>query len=83
MHAKSHTVIRLALHLPLEQTIIYEPGDEDIILEKNNNSTLTAWFELNQRDLSARRYTYVEIPDYYVFDRTTKQWIPRQKGIIK
>ena len=30
-------------------------------------STLLAFFELNERDQSARQYTYAEIPAHYVF----------------
>ncbi|RLU21806.1 hypothetical protein DMN91_006182 [Ooceraea biroi] len=34
------------------------------------DSTLMAWFKLNQSDISARRYSYTEIPEHYVFNRT-------------
>lgn len=67
MQSKSHAVMRLAMHLPFEQTVLFTPGAEKEIIEKNCATTLTAWFELNQRDERARKFTYVEIPDEYVF----------------
>ena len=33
----------------------------------NRSSTLLAYFDLNKQDISARQYTYAEIPAHYVF----------------
>jgi len=77
MHGKSHTVIRLAIHLPLENTICFVPNKEDVALENNPATTLTAWFELNKSDNEARKLTYSEIPDHYVFNE--KKWSMRKQ----
>ena len=80
MRSRSHAVIRLALHLPLEQKILFTPGNEKSILNKNNNTTLTAWFDLNKHNITARQYTYVEIPEHFVYNSTNKIWETRKKG---
>ena len=33
----------------------------------SRSSTLLAYFDLNKQDISARQYTYAEIPAHYVF----------------
>ncbi len=82
MDGRSHSVIRLALHLPLENIIRYVAGEESVELEKNTKTTLTAWFELNKSDVSARKFKYTEIPEHYVFLQNEQIWKPRQKGLI-
>ena len=77
MHGKSHTVIRLAIHLPLENTICFVPSKENNALDDNPATTLTAWFELNKSDTEARKLTYSEIPDHYVYNN--KKWSMRKQ----
>jgi len=79
MQGKSHTVIILAIHLPLENHISFVPGEESLALERNPATSLTAWFELNKTDPDARNLTYCEIPDSYVFN-DNKQWQKRKQG---
>ncbi|XP_065317560.1 uncharacterized protein LOC135925912 [Gordionus sp. m RMFG-2023] len=69
MHDRSHAVIRLGIHLPLQQPVYFTAGHErDALLRsENKHTTLTAWFELNKTDLNARQYLYGEIPYHYVF----------------
>uniref|UniRef100_UPI00358EA589 uncharacterized protein n=1 Tax=Myxine glutinosa TaxID=7769 RepID=UPI00358EA589 len=43
-------------------------------------TTLTAWFQLNQRDPEARSYLYHDIPKYYVFEDGRKTWKLRRRG---
>ena len=69
MHAKSHSVTRLAIHLPFENTIRFAPGDEEATLSNDHITTLTAWFELNRSDPFARQFTYIQVPDHYVFSQ--------------
>ena len=44
----------------------------------NHDTTLTAWFKLNEHDASANKYLYAEIPHHYVFNKTRKQWCERK-----
>ncbi|GBN60258.1 hypothetical protein AVEN_128889-1 [Araneus ventricosus] len=70
---KSHTVVRLAVHLPQKQPIVYQDGQEAQATERAalRKTTLTSWFELNKNDPSAHNISYSDIPQYYVFDKST------------
>lgn len=56
MHEQSHTITRLAVHLPNQQAVYFKEGEEKEALEKaqNSDSTLTAWFKQNAEDENAR-----------------------------
>ncbi|CAN0827162.1 hypothetical protein LINGRAHAP2_LOCUS908 [Linum grandiflorum] len=41
---------------------------------------LTEWFQLNRSYPSARKYTYSDIPQAFVWDKQCTQWTPRKKG---
>jgi len=47
-------------------------------LNRNLDTTLMAYFKLNQLDTNARQYKYSEIPKHYFFDRKLRAWKPRQ-----
>ncbi|TKR61952.1 hypothetical protein L596_025979 [Steinernema carpocapsae] len=83
MQETSHNVERLAIHLEGEQNIMFdEEEDPQVTLDRARlaRSTLTAWFELNQNDPSARGYLYKDIPKHFVWIKKDKKWSPRQKG---
>ncbi|GBO03347.1 hypothetical protein AVEN_171030-1 [Araneus ventricosus] len=79
---KSHTVVRLAVHLPQQQPIVYQDGQEAQAIERAalRKTTITSWFELNKNDPSAHNISYSDIPQYYVFDKSTTNWKKRQRG---
>ena len=78
---RSHPVTRLAVHLPLEQTISFTPGEEAaaVIANVNRDSTLTAWFKLNRDCEEARNLHYREIPHHFWFGEKKSRWVPRKK----
>jgi ATP-dependent DNA helicase PIF1 len=80
MHDQSHTIVRLALHLPFEQPVYFKPGSEEEALLKADQSdtTLTAWFKLNQTDPTAHDYLYHNIPNFFWF--VDKKWKKRKKN---
>ena len=80
MHDRSHAVLRLPVHLPHQQTIIFEEGREEEALQaaQLKCTKLEAWFQLNQRSTTARNIKYTEIPYHYVFAKN--EWKPRQRG---
>ena len=50
-------VYRLAVHTKNQQSIVFEEGKEENASNyKNHNTTLTAWFELNERNVNAGKY---------------------------
>ena len=78
---KSHHIERLIVHLPDDQVVYYQPG-ENIrkVLERAaaKDSKLTAWFKLNRDDPDARNYYYYEIPEHYTWK--DNGWKPREGG---
>ena len=80
MHDKSHIIIRLAIHLPLQQNVHYQNGNEEQALQRNEQTMLTAFFKLNQDDQNAHQYLYHEIPEHYTFNKSAKKWNRRQRA---
>jgi len=82
MHDKSHTVKRLAVHLPLMHNVVFRQGDEQRALEnkRKEGTTLTAWFQLNLNNPDARQYLYTEIPYHYVYVEKSGEYIKRTLG---
>ncbi|XP_053152157.1 uncharacterized protein LOC128344988 [Hemicordylus capensis] len=85
MHYQSHTVHRLAVHLPNEQSVIFNPKDIGRATDRatSRETQLTAWFKLNQQDQKARNILYTDIPLYYVFDTSNSTWKIRQRNADK
>ncbi|KYN16225.1 DNA repair and recombination protein pif1, mitochondrial [Trachymyrmex cornetzi] len=83
---KSHTIVRLPVHLPNEQSVIIENEaiEEAMISALNQATMLIDYFSLNSRDQEAKQYLYVEIPRYYVFKkekingRNVSRWTKRK-----
>ncbi len=81
MQEKSHTVTRLPVHLPDEQTVYFAPGREReaVNSERARTTMLTAWFQLNEHDEEARSIAYHDIPLRYVYNDRTHVWTRRQQ----
>ena len=79
MHEQSHTIYRLAVHLPEQH---YREGEEALAADRasTRNTHLTAWFELNNNNASAHQILYPDIPKHYVFNDRDKKWTLRQRG---
>ena len=56
MHEHSHTIIRLAVHLPDQQLVYFQQDHEEEALERSSrgDTQLTAWFKLNVHNETAR-----------------------------
>ena len=80
LHETSHTIKRLAVHDENAQEVYFKEGQENGILNKNFENTLTAYFKLYQIDSEARNYIYCEIPIHYTFDEKLKTWNRRKKN---
>ncbi|XP_044005873.1 uncharacterized protein LOC122850880 [Aphidius gifuensis] len=82
LQKKSHSIIRLPIHLPNQQNVIINNDDADTLraaLQKN--TMLLEYFALNQRDENAKEYLYADIPSHYVFKNLsgTKSWEIRKQ----
>ena len=82
MHEQSHTIYRLAVHLPEQQRVYYREGEEAQAADRasTRNTHLTAWFELNNNNASAHQILYPDIPKHYVFNDRDKKWTERRRG---
>ena len=83
MHEEKPTVMRLQLHLPDQEPVVFEE-DQDAaeVLEnaRNKKTTLTGYFRANQLYPEARQYLYQEFPQHYVWNKKSTKWTPRQRG---
>jgi len=68
MHHQSHTIVWLAVHLPDQQKIYFQHGEEELGVHKAScqDTHLTAWFKLNQSDPDATELLYTAM--HYTFD---------------
>lgn len=86
MHRLSHTIIRLAIHLPGENNVYFQEGEEISALHRcgRKRTQLEAYFDLNKRDENARKLTFLEMAKQYRWDRKTSMWVKRirQRNII-
>jgi hypothetical protein len=73
MHEEYPNVVRLDLHLPDEQSIVFGDGADLANLAAAQRATkLTAWFQLNQSDPDARAHLYIDIPSFYTWNAKNK-----------
>ena len=77
----SHVIVRLPVHLPLQQMVYFMEGEEEEALRsaEDRHSQLQAWFQLNRIDSFARSLKYVDIPVHYVWNNSERTWRRRQK----
>ncbi|KAF9764540.1 hypothetical protein NGRA_0473 [Nosema granulosis] len=71
IHNKSHSIVRLSVHLTRGQMIVFEEGrEQDAITNSDVQCTqLLAWFKINEDDLETKHYFYNGIPLHYVFSK--------------
>lgn len=73
LHKEWPCVVRLDIHLPHQQRMIFDPSaDEADLLEQitATTSTLMGWFELNRDDAFARTLLYQDVPGYYLWQNS-------------
>ncbi|CAN0922384.1 ATP-dependent DNA helicase PIF1 [Linum grandiflorum] len=56
------------------QSVVHRPDIE--------KTMLTEWFTLNRTYPSAKKLTYAEIPEKFVWDKQCSQWLPRKQGFV-
>lgn len=82
MHEQTHSINVLAVHLPDQQNVNFQPENIESAIERagNKESTLMAWFTLNNVDATARQYKYTEIPEHFMFNKAQGKWTTRKQG---
>ena len=81
LHANFPYGMRLALHLQNQQSVdLRDHSDMQDILSVEKHSTLTGWFVANSKFLSPRSYSYLDFPEFFVWDKSKREWNQRLKG---
>lgn len=82
MHAEVPPVMRLAIHLENQQTILFDPHNDTVdgvqSRAARKETTLTAFFKYNQQHADGRDLVYQEFPQRFVYQKN--KWKTRQKG---
>jgi hypothetical protein len=87
LHKEWPPVVRLHVHLPHEQNVVFDPTvDEQAIIAQlySTTSTLMAWFQINSRDAFARTLLYHEMPEFYTWVAVANggSWNRRIKSLM-
>ena len=80
LHDKSHTIVRLQIHQPNLQSVVFSPDNVQGALDNaaRDRTMLLQWFALNIRDQNARRLLYTEVPKYYTWNDREYLWKNRK-----
>jgi hypothetical protein len=73
LHDEWPSVVRLDVHLPRQQRMVFDPtADEQELLEQleSTTSTLMGWLSLNVDDAFARTLLYGDIPAHYTWSQS-------------
>jgi hypothetical protein len=81
MHDRSHSVVRLDLHLPEDEYVIFNQQDDlrRVAARGPPVTTLTAWFQLNRQDPEARNLLYIDVVERYRWHQ--KAWKKRSRPV--
>ncbi|XP_031095170.1 uncharacterized protein LOC115999462 [Ipomoea triloba] len=83
---RNPSVERLSFHLPNEQSIIFDDGnnvDNVVNCPTVSQSMFTVWFAANLKYEDARQLTYSEMPRKFVWKKDKREWGPRSFEEIK
>lgn len=80
IHDRFPAVVHLNVHLENGQRICFTKDNLKEKLENPPNTTLTAFFDLCKRDDFAKTLLYHEIPTYYTWNASKKQFLRRKQG---
>ena len=73
-------VQKLAIHTDGQHQVIFKEGHALEAMESAKDTTLMAYFKLNQEDEEARQYKYQDIPKYFTWNEN--KWTKRKKQPI-
>jgi hypothetical protein len=80
MQDKSHSIVRLCVHFPDSNYVIFHPTEDPArVLERSRSTMLTRFFEMCAADPQAAELLYHELPQHYVWQTTTRSWKRRHR----
>ena len=74
----------LQIHTEDQQQVVFDEGTEEEALERQRETELTAFFQLNSELVRGEATDiqslpiYVELPKKYRYDKSKKKWLPRK-----
>ena len=80
VYGREPSIQRLAIHEENLQTVYFQENNVAEAITNPKNTTLLAWFKLNQVDADAWMLKYHEIPEHYVWNQSQHQWTKRKRG---
>jgi hypothetical protein len=81
MHHNYPPVVRLQLHLPDQQMVLFDPEAQHILHQSNMHKTnLTEFFVACHKYPQAQALTYPQMAHHFVWNNRKKEWTLRQKG---
>ncbi|XP_075444603.1 uncharacterized protein LOC142488115 [Ascaphus truei] len=81
IHQRHPTVVHLTVHLENGQRVYFTPHNAQSLAAQPPNTTLTAFFQLCQNDSFAKTLLYPDIPKYYTWNSSTKQFKKWKNGV--
>ncbi|KAK1393282.1 ATP-dependent DNA helicase [Heracleum sosnowskyi] len=84
IHYRKPVVQKLIFHLEKEQNICYNEKESlTSVLRRNHvdGTMFVQWFQANEQYSQGRNLTYVQFPEKFRWDNTSKMWIPRKRDI--
>jgi hypothetical protein len=81
MHEEQPNVIRLVLHFLGMHRVMFNANNDVISIfqiAKHESTTLTTYSTRYVIDANVKQYTYVEFPQHFVRNTTTKKWTPKR-----
>ncbi|PAA61494.1 hypothetical protein BOX15_Mlig031738g1 [Macrostomum lignano] len=80
VHNRFPAVIRLCVHKSNEQLVYFNEQNASTKARAPRDSTLTAFFKLCRTDEFARGLVYTEVPSYFVWHHSEREWRRAKKG---
>lgn len=84
MHEEYLSVMHLAILLPGEQLVYFNPEEltDDLHTRMElTHSTLMAFFDYNASNSDGRQYLYQDCPTYYTYNKSAPKWTTRKSGV--
>ena len=77
VHGRDPSIQQLAVHEENTQVVMFNEENPQEAISDPKDTTLLAWFQLNQCDPDARKWKYHEIPEHYVW-KPNHKWAARK-----